>query len=211
MIGKRLISYIDESEDILSLQGAKDSHNIIRTDQDADILDKIDEAIDWCSTKLGFSLRRAYADYYYGQQITGFTRLYNEEYSGTFLKIPANVLSVEAVYYRNDSDTETTLSTSDYEFVNVGCHIPYVKIINAPSVSDSGYAYRIRVIEGYYTSENGSTGDALDVLPYQIRTAIKLRFAALYTNRTDVNIVQTFKLTEGAESSLVPFMKLQVL
>jgi hypothetical protein len=174
-------------------------------------LEKIDEAIDWCSTQVGYSIRRAYVDYYFGANVEPDLIISHELYSGTFLRIPANVLSVEAVYYRNTSDTETTLSASDYEFVNIGEHIPKVRIINSPDMSDTGYGFRVRVIEGWYTSENGSTGNALDVLPYQIKSAIKMAFVSLYEHRNDVGIVQTYKLQEGATARLMPYVKFQIL
>jgi hypothetical protein len=195
--GKRVISYLDDVLDVVPLQFARDYLNAARTDEDMQIESFIGAAIARCSNYCGFSLRRATTEYYY-------SRCWDME-------IPANIISVTSVSYQSAKDTWTALSADDY-YLNKKPHIPCLTIINEPSdFYDYDPAFKVVVQEGFYVDTGGSTADQEDIIPYEAKQAILLTMSHLYGNRSDVGIMQTYSLTQGAEFYLHAIQKLRIL
>ncbi len=197
MIAKRIISYIDEVTDVMPLESVNGYLNIAREDENLVIESFIGAAILRCSNYLGFSLRRASVEYYYSRE--------------SYLKIPSHILSLTSVSYQSAKDTWTALATDDY-YLNKKEHIPCLTIINVPSsFYDYDPAFKVVLEEGYYVDAGGSVADAEDLIPYSVKLAIQLTVAHLYGNRSDVSIMQTYSLTQGAEFYLAPYQKLRIL
>lgn len=197
MLGKRRIQYLDEVTDVIPMQYAKDWLNIARDDEDLQIESFIGAAINRCSNYLGYELRRCYAYYY-------FSKL-------TYLEIPAKVLNLISIEYQSDKDIWTTLSANDY-YLNSTQLIPCVTITNVPSgFYNYDPAYRIKVEEGWYVDNSGSSAEAEDIIPQAMREAIMLTAAHLYGNRSDVTIINTYTLTDGAAYYLFPYIKLRIV
>lgn len=200
---KRIISYSDDVLDVVDYTTATKHLNLIRTDQTALITTYLEAAIRRCSNYLGFEIRRAVCDYYFTKTVEDV------------LTIPARILSITSVKYldENYADQSMVLNT-DYRYANIGQHIPEIVILETPATfADTDYAYRVRVVEGWYTSRTGteSTADFEDMMPADVVTAILLNLTHLYENRNDVNVINTYQLAVGSEHFLFPYSKLQIL
>jgi uncharacterized phiE125 gp8 family phage protein len=209
VIGKRIISYIDTAADLIPLQDCIDFLDAIRVDQNTLISNQLTEAIAWASNIVGFSLRRATVDYYFDQyepsEITTNARIRGG------LRIPANVISITSVSYRDEDGNYTAIAAADYDYDNHGDHIPMVKIINTPSAFyEYGAGYKVRVVEGYY-GQGGSPSEESESLPYDIRRAILMKLKDMYDFRGNTGVVQTSELIATAEHYLYPYCKLQIL
>lgn len=204
MIGRKIISYLDSATDVVSLNTCKDHLNAIRTDQDLLIEMYLTAAIERCSNYLGYSIRRAYVDYFFDDNKLSDNK--------TVLPLPTKVINIIEAYYQSANNTETALSGSDYYYAAQGQHVPTVTIINTPSTfADYGYQYRVRVEEGFYVDNDGSGMNDGDIIPTDIISAILLTLTHLYENRTDVNVVKMYSLEKGAEYLLNPYQITQVL
>jgi hypothetical protein len=210
-IGRRVIDYLDSVSDVIDSAIVNKHLNLIRTDQTSLIDLYTESALNKCSNYLGYEIRRATVDYYF--EIPAVP-IYTIGHSGIELRIPANVIGVDSVNYRNESDVSTAMSASDYSYYSSGKHIPYVSIINTQTISNYDWAYKVRVTEGFYVRDllNGSSSaDETDILPVDILNAILLEITHVYENRNNVNIVQTYELCRGAESLLFPYKKLVLI
>lgn len=215
MIGRKVISYYDNPTDVITLAECKAHLDIIRTDQDSLIEHYLGAAISWAGTVLGFSVRRAQTEYYFDRD--EITLLHSTGNSVSLrirfgLRIPANVLDVVSVWYRNENLTYTQMSASDYDYSAHGDHIPMVKVLNVPdNFADQGASYKVVVTEGYYNIGSGSTADEGDLLPYEVKIAILLKLRDLYDFRGNEVMAQTSQLHATAEHYLFPYSKLQIL
>lgn len=181
---------------MVSLDTCSDFLNIDRTDENLILSQMLGAAIERCSNYVGFSLRRANVQYFFE--------------NCKYIKIPSNILAVSEVAYQSAKDVWTAMSTDDY-YLNKNEHIPCLTIINRPTLYDYEPAYRVSLEEGFYCDEEGSGADFEDKLSFETTQAILLTVAHLYGNRNDVNIVETYSLTQGAEFYLNPIQKLHIL
>lgn len=213
MIGRTVIEYYDDPTDVITLAEVKAHLDVIRTDQDTLIETYLGAAIDWASNWIGFSIRRASVHYFFDQSDAQIYNTSPDNLRTRYgLRIPANVLTLNAIYYRNESLTATALSASDYDFSQHGGHIPLIKIINTPSTfADTGWSYRVEVVEGFYNIGQGSTANDSDLLPSEIKLGILMKCRDLYDFRGDENLTNLSKLHTTAEMYLNSYMKRMIV
>src|SRR5574343_200066 len=211
MIGKKIIEYYDDPTDVISLSECKAHLDVIRTDQDSLIETYLGSAIAWCSQHLGFEIRRAHCHYFFDRDETFTIETQKLRYRAG-LRIPANVLTLTSVSYRNENLTYTALSASDYDFISAGEHIPIVKILNVPNeYADQGAGYRVEVTEGYYNIGSGSTANDGDLLPNDVKIAILLKLRDLYDFRGNELMGNVSQMSATAEHYLFPHAKKMIV
>jgi hypothetical protein len=211
MIGRKVITYYDDPTDVISLSQAKAHLDVLRTDQDSLLETYIGAAIKWAANILGFEIRRAQVEYYFDEAETKVINPTASNYRYG-LRIPANVLDLTALYYRNESLTYTAMTATDYDFISAGEHIPFVKILEVPvTFADHGASYKAVVTEGYYNIGSGSTANDGDLLPDDVKIAILLKIRDLYDFRGNEVLGNVSQLNATAEHYLFPHSKKMIV
>ena len=123
------------------------------------------------------------------------------EYNSNYIVLPKPpVASVTAVYYYDDSDTQSTFSSSKYyvDLINDQARIVLRTGESWPTVTETrnANAYQVRYVAGY--------GGASDV-PAPIVHAIKLLAAHLYENREAVTSLSVNAIPYTIGAMLQPY------
>jgi len=197
----KVVSYANTAIQYLTLAEAKAELNIYSsTDDDTIITRYINQSVSHLSQLLGYSLRKATVSYYFGA---------NEK-----IFIPAKVLSITNVKYRNSSNTLTTMTSgTDYDapIELVADYGTEINIINPPSsLHDYDWVYKVTVVEGFEIE--GTSTDESNIIPLGLKGVIAHLTTHYYTNRSPVVVgVSVDKLPFNFESVLFPYRILQMI
>lgn len=150
---------------------------------------------DYVSNYLGYQVCKSTVDYFYTQT------------DGGVFHIPARILSLTSVKYRDSNGDLQTMASTDYdEVLTISANYCYdVTLINNPAtLYDYGWRYKVTVVEGF-----GKSGDSVDfskIFPESLRNAIYLLAEHFYTQRgAEVVGASVQPLTYGHETLLSPF------
>lgn len=195
-------SYTNAATDYLSLQEAKDELRVIGNDDDALILRYIKAAVHHLSQHLGYSVRKASVAYYFNNTLYGK------------LHIPARLISITSVKYRNSSNALVALASgTDYhapvEFISpYGTDIDV--ITEAATTPDYDWIYKVTAVEGF--EKENTSGNASNILPEDLKGVIANLVTHYYQNRMPV-VIGTISspLPYNFESILFPYRILEVI
>ena len=211
---RRYISYANAATDYITLAETKQHLRVNTSTDDSYITGLIAMAVEACSSYLGYSVRKATARYGF-DGFTGQPALINPVNglnipSGNYLRVNSRVLSVEEVYYTNDSQTLTAFNAADWiDTANSSLLATYsrnVFINSAPvSVTDDLIKYQVEVIEGF-NPVGTSAVDPDTIFPMSVKHAALLLIGQYYDNRMAVTIgVSNSPLNFGFTYLLDPY------
>lgn len=180
------------STDYITIAEVKSHLRLTSTDDDAYLATLLNACFDYVSNVVGYEVRKSTVDYFFTQSDCGS------------FHIPARIMSLTSVKYRDAAGDLQTVDPADYDQVlTISANYGYdVTLINAPSsLYDYGWKYKITVVEGF-----GKTGDSVDtskIFPDAIRQAIYLLCEHYYTQRGAVSVgVSAMELPLGIENLL---------
>lgn len=171
-MNKNVVTRTYSSTQYITVAETKKHLRIVSNDDDSYIATLLDACFDFASKYVGFEIRKSTVDYFFDSTTDGK------------IHIPARVMELTSVKYRDSSgDLQTLAATSYDEVLTMSANYGYdVEIINAPSsLYGYGWRYKVTVVEGF-----GLTTDSIDVskmLPQGIRHGIYLLAEHLYTQR----------------------------
>lgn len=190
---RNVVSKIHSPTDYVTVSELRDHLHITSNLDDAYILNLLNGVFDMASNYLGYQICKSTVDYFFK--------------SGESLHIPARIVGVSSVKYRDSNGDLQTLSATDYdEVLTISANYGYdVTLINAPSsVYSYGWLYKVTVSEGF--ERETATADESKKFPYALRNAIFLLCEHFYTQRgTTVVGVSAFELPFGHEYILSPY------
>ncbi len=189
---KNVTSRTYNSTDYITVSELKSHLRVLSSDDDTYITTLLDSCFDYASQIVGYEIRKSTVDYFF---------------SDSDLHIPARILSVTSVSYRNANATVTALASTDYDTITtISANYGYdVTLINAPSsLYDYGWKYKVTVVEGF--AKSGDSVDVSKIFPASLRAAIYMLAEHLYTNRgSQVVGTTTSKLDWNHEHLFAPF------
>lgn len=189
--GKRLISLTNSATDYVSLSEAKAHLRVTSSSDDTYITSLIKMALDACGNYLGYSVIKGSARYGF-DSFVGLPSLINPLNgtslpSGNYLRVPSRVLSVDALYYVNDSNAVTAFDSADWidSPDPLGTYVRDIYIVTAPnSLTDDRTKYLVEVTEGFELP--AATSDQGEKFPDAIKFAALLLVGQYYDNRASI-------------------------
>jgi len=185
MLGRTISALNRSATDYLSIAELKrhlqiDENN---TDHDAYLADMLPSCFDLVDSYLGYSCRKSTVAYLF------------DDLDGAIIHIPARLISISSVKYLDEAGAEQTLSASDYQALNsFSANYGFdLEIINAPTVYDYGWKYKVTVVEGFEPS-SAAPANIATVMPDAILHAVKLIAGQYWANRMGI-IVGTIQTT----------------
>jgi uncharacterized phiE125 gp8 family phage protein len=169
---KNVVTRSYQSTAYITVSDLKKHLRIVSNDDDMYIARLLDACFEYASNFVGFEIRKSTVDYFF------------EDTTDGKFHIPARVLSLTSVKYRDTNGDLQTMASTDYdEVLTISANYGYdVALINsAPTLYDYGWRYKITVVEGF-----GISSDTIDVskmFPEDLRHAIYLFAEHLYTQR----------------------------
>jgi hypothetical protein len=176
-----VVNYVNKAIDYVTIEEVKQHLRILDADEDVFIKSLIDAAFDIASDYVGFSIRKATAEYWFDNDCST-------------LKVPSRVLSISSVQYVNSAGvlTSATYNTLGKSYGNYSMD---VIITDVPSdFVTYGEKYKVLVTEGFEL-QSADVNDGFK-FPDRIRSAVYMICANLYENRQDDVI--------GTSSSEIP-------
>lgn len=168
------------------------SHLRVFSNDDDNYLSKLlDACFNYVSNYVGYEVRKSTVEHYFDSED---------------IHIPARLISVTSVKYRDINGDLQTLAATDYdEILSLSADFGYdVTIINAPSTYEHGWKYKVTVVEGF--EKAGATVDVSKIFPDDLRHAIYLFAEHLYTQRgSELVGVSSSPLTWNHEHLLNPY------
>jgi uncharacterized phiE125 gp8 family phage protein len=157
--------------DYITIDEVKSHLRITSVIDDGYISNLLNACFDYGSRICGYELRKSTVEHFFSATDSGI------------LHIPARILSVTNVKYRDSNGDLQTLSAADYdEILTISADYGYdLTIINEPSLYGYGWKYKVTVVEGF--AKGGDTVDVSKIFPDGLRTAIYLLCEHFYTQR----------------------------
>ncbi len=193
---KNVITRTYPATDYITVAELKTHLRITSSDDDTYLGNLLNAVFDYASNFCGYELRKSVVDYFF------------EDTTNSKLHIPARILSLTTVKYRDSNGDIQTLAATDYdEVLTISANYGYdVTLINSPSsLYDYGWRYKVSVVEGWYKASDTSQ-DISKIFPDGLRAAIFMFAEHLYTNRgSQVIGVSTDILTWNHEHLFTPY------
>jgi len=162
-MNKNVVTRIYQSSDYVTVSEARNQLKLTSNEDDTYISTLLDACFDFASKYVGFEIRKSTVDYFFESTTDGK------------LHIPARIMELTSVKYRDSNGDLQTLASTEYdEVLSISANYGYdVQIINAPSsMYGYGWRYKVTVVEGF-----GKSTDLIDVgkiFPASMGQAIKL-------------------------------------
>lgn len=169
---KNVVTRTYSSTQYITVAETKKHLRIVSNDDDSYIATLLDACFDFASKYVGFEIRKSTVDYFFESTTDGN------------LHIPARIMELTSVKYRDSNGDLQTLASTEYdEVLSISANYGYdVQIINAPSsMYGYGWKYKVTVVEGF-----GKSTDSIDagkIFPESLRHGIYLLAEHLYTQR----------------------------
>lgn len=180
-----------QSTDYITVAEIKSHLRVLSNDDDNYLIKMLDACFNYVSNYVGYEVRKSTVEYFYPD---------------TDIHIPARLISLTNVKYRDSAGDLQTLASTDYdEVLTLSANYGYdITIINAPSVYEHGWAYKVTVVEGF--EKVGASVDVSKIFPDDLRHAIYLFAEHLYTQRGSqvIGTIAT-ELTWNHEHLLNPY------
>ena len=189
---KNVTTRLYNSTDYISIEDVKAHLRLTNPVEDNYVANLLDGVFDYGSRICGYELRKSTVEHFFG----------NED----ILHIPARIISLTNVKYRDSNGALQTLSTNDYDSIlTISADYGYdVQIINAPNLYDYGWRYKVTVVEGF--AKGGDTVDVSKIFPESLRNAIYLLCEHYYTQRGSSVVGTTVQpLDFGHEDLFYPY------
>lgn len=192
--GSRIVSLSNTATDYISLSEAKAHLRVTHTSDDSYITTLIVASLEAASHYVGFSIQEAVVRYGFAE-LAGQPAMMNPLNGapmtiGNYLRVPSRVISLDHLYYVNESNTLVEFSATDYIdspdlFADFGLNI-YVNSLPT-SLTDDNTKYIAEVTEGF----------TIAAFPEVVKIACMLMVAQYYDNRQNIIV--------GTISSDMPF------
>lgn len=192
--GSRIVSLSNSATDYISLSEAKAHLRVTHTSDDSYITTLIVASLEAASHYVGFSIQEAVVRYGFAE-LAGQPAMMNPLNGapmtiGNYLRVPSRVISLDHLYYVNESNTLVEFSAADYIdshdlFADFGLNI-YVNSLPT-SLTDDNTKYIAEVTEGF----------TIAAFPEVVKIACMLMIAQYYDNRQNIIV--------GTISSDMPF------
>lgn len=192
--GSRIVSLSNTATDYISLSEAKAHLRVTHTSDDSYITTLIVASLEAASHYVGFSIQEAVVRYGFAD-LAGQPAMVNPLNGapltiGNYLRVPSRVISLDHLYYVDESNTLVEFSAADYIdspdlFADFGLNI-YVNSLPT-SLTDDNTKYIAEVTEGFTTA----------AFPEVVKIACMLMIAQYYDNRQNIIV--------GTISSDMPF------
>jgi len=211
LTGKRIISQANAATDYLTLSEAKSHLRVTSSSDDSYIAGLIGMAFDACGQYLGYNVIKSTVRYGF-DGFVGLPSLINpvnglQTPSGNYLRIPSRVLSLEHVYYINESNALTEFDAADWISAPdpLGNYGRDIFFNSAPSsLTDDRTRYLVECIEGFELTS--ATTDLGNKLPLSVKHAALLLVGQYYDNRSSVTSSSGMKpLDFGLKYMLDPY------
>ena len=180
-----------QSTDYITVAEIKSHLRVLSNDDDNYLIKMLDACFNYVSNYVGYEVRKSTVEYFYPD---------------TDIHIPARLISLTNVKYRDSAGDLQTLASTDYdEVLTLSANYGYdITIINAPSTYEHGWAYKVTVVEGF--EKSGASVDVSKIFPDDLRHAIYLFAEHLYTQRGSqvIGTIAT-ELTWNHEHLLNPY------
>ena len=173
---KNVVSRTYTATDYITVAELKTHLRITGSSDDTYISNLLNSVFDIVSRRIGFEIRKSVVDHFFEQTDNGK------------LHIPARILEVTAVYYRDtDAALQTLAGTSYDSILTLSANFGYdITIIDEPNLYDYGWRYKVRVVEGY--AKSGDSVDVSKIFPEGLMSAIYLIAEDLYTQRGSMTV-----------------------
>lgn len=192
--GSRIVSLSNTATDYISLSEVKAHLRVTHTSDDSYITTLIVASLEAASHYVGFSIQEAVVRYGFAE-LAGQPAMMNPLNGapmtiGNYLRVPSRVISLDHLYYVNESNTLVEFSATDYIdspdlFADFGLNI-YVNSLPT-SLTDDNTKYIAEVTEGF----------TIAAFPEVVKIACMLMVAQYYDNRQNIIV--------GTISSDMPF------
>lgn len=192
--GSRIVSLSNTATDYISLSEAKAHLRVTHTSDDSYITTLIVASLEAASHYVGFSIQEAVVRYGFAE-LAGQPAMVNPLNGapmtiGNYLRVPSRVISLDHLYYVNESNSLVEFSAADYIdspdlFADFGLNI-YVNSLPT-SLTDDNTKYIAEVTEGF----------TIAAFPEVVKIACMLMIAQYYDNRQNIIV--------GTISSDMPF------
>jgi uncharacterized phiE125 gp8 family phage protein len=148
-----------------------------------------------------------YAENYMGNAIMPQTwdQLYDAWPSKIWLKVLPAVATGVVVKYYNTSNTDTTLSTSNYTVLNRGQGVTVEFTGSLPAVYDRDDAIRIIYKAGF--SDSATEETAQQAVPKSIAQGVLILIGAMYENREEKTLMKDLMQCTTAERLWFPYRR----
>lgn len=192
--GRRIISLESAATDYISLSEAKAHLRVTHNSDDSYITSLITASIEMASHYVGYNIIESVVRYGFAE-LVGQPAMVNPLNGapltiGNYLRVPSRVISLDHLYYVNESNALTEFSASDWidspdPLSDFGLNI-YIN--NLPTtLTDDNTKYIAEVTEGFASAD----------FPESIKIACMLMIAQYYDNRQNIIV--------GTISSDMPF------
>lgn len=191
---RNVVSKTHSPTDYITVSELKAHLRVTSNSDDAYILNLLNGVFDMVSNYVGFQICKSTVDYFFK--------------SGESLHIPARIVGVSSVKYRDSNGDLQTLSATDYdEVLTISANYGYdITLINAPSSTYSyGWLYKVTVSEGFELEI--ATADVSKKFPYALRNAIYLLAEHYYTQRGTVVVGTIVQPLNFGHESLISHYK----
>ena len=166
---RNVVTRTYSATDYITLAQIKTHLRVTSSDDDTYIGTLLNACFDYISNLLGYEIRKSTVDYFFSDNV---------------LHIPARILSITSVHYR-DTNGDLQAWTDYDEVLTISANYGYdITLISEPDLYAYGWKYKVTVVEGF-----GKSADSVDVskiFPDDIRHAIYLLAEHLYANRGSV-------------------------
>lgn len=192
--GSRIVSLSNTATEYISLSEAKAHLRVTHTSDDSYITTLIIASLEAASHYVGFSIQEAVVRYGFAE-LAGQPAMINPLNGspltiGNYLRVPSRVISLDHLYYVNDSNSLIEFSAADFIdspdlFSDFGLNI-YVNSLPT-SLTDDNTKYIAEVTEGFTP----------EAFPEVVKIACMLMIGQYYDNRQNIIV--------GTISSDMPF------
>lgn len=162
------------SFDYIALDEVREWLRVASNDDDAIISTILDAAFNHLSNLLGYEVRKSTVDHFFKSTNNGV------------LHIPARLLSITSVKYRDTNGDLQTLASTDYdEILTLSANYGYdIQVLNVPSLYSYGWKWKVTVVEGFDIA--GASVDVSKIFPDVLKLAIRKLCEDMYTQRGDM-------------------------
>jgi hypothetical protein len=173
---KNITARTYSSTDYITVAEIKSQLRITSSSDDTYLGVLLNAVFDAASQIVGYEIRKSTVDYFFNGSDSGV------------LHIPARILSLTSVKYRDTSATQQTLSSSNYDIITeLSANYGYdITLIDEPNLYDHGWRYKVTVVEGF--AKSGDTADISKIFPDSLKWALYAMAEDFYTQRGGVVI-----------------------
>lgn len=190
---RNVVTRTYQATDYITVAELKTHLRVTSSSDDTYIGNLLASVFDIVSKHLGYEVRKSTVDYFFAETFQNK------------LHIPARLLSVTSVSYRDTNGDLQTLASTDYdEVLTLSANYGYdIEIIDAPDLYSYGWKYKATVVEGF--AKVGDSVDVSKIFPEGLRSAIYVIAEDLYTQRGSIVVGVSVTNNDLMDTLLSPY------